>query len=170
LTESAKERRMGLVKPARVYVETSVWSFQFADDAPVLRDITQQFFKEARQSIFELYSSEVVIGELRRAPEPLRSSLITFHDEFAPTVLDISDEALRLSKEYLDRHLVPERYDNDALHIAIATVTGLDFLVSWNMKHIVKDHTRDRVNATNLLSGFGELKIRVPGEITQDVD
>jgi hypothetical protein len=167
---SDKKISIGVVKPLRVYVETSVWGSPFDDDAPMLTEITQQFFKEARLGFFELYSSEVVVGELRRAPESRRSKMIGLHDKLSPTVLGITAEALELSKEYVARQLIPERYDNDALHIAIATVAEIEFLVSWNFKHIVKDQTRDRVNATNLLAGFREVKIRVPGEIIKNVD
>ncbi len=54
---------------------------------------------------------------------------------------------------------------NDALHIAIATVNGIDILVSWNFVHMVNLNTRTKVNAINLLNDYGEINIVSPYEL-----
>lgn len=80
-------------------------------------------------------------------------------------VLEVSKEALTLAAEYIKQGLIPERFENDALHIAIATVYDLDYLLSWNFEHIVKVKTKRMVNLVNLSSGYRELEIISPPEL-----
>jgi len=153
---------MNASKTPRVYVETSVWSFQFADDAPEKREITRQFFEEARRGLFELYASDVVVQELRAASEPRRAQLFALLDEVGPTLLDVSAAAVELSQEYIRAGAIPERYANDALHVAVATVEDMDIVLSWNMKHIVRSKTRRQVHGINLVAGYHEIEISTP--------
>lgn len=60
---------------------------------------------------------------------------------------------------------MPEKFINDALHIAIATVNGIDTVVSWNLEHIVKLKTIVEVNKINLKNGYKQIFIVTPEEI-----
>ena len=69
-------------------------------------------------------------------------------------------EIQELSQSYFSRKAVA--IVEDAIHIAVATVSGIDVLVSWNFKHIVNLKTKREVNAVNLLNGYGQLEIVEP--------
>jgi len=162
---------MNANKIPRIYVETSVWNFEFAEDAPEKQAITRQFFVEARKGAFELYASDVVLQELRAASEPRRSQLLRFLDTVGPSLLDVSPAAIELGQEYVRVGAVPERYANDGLHVAVATVEEMDIILSWNMKHIVKSATRRKVHGINLLAGYHAIEISTPEmEISADAE
>ena len=63
--------------------------------------------------------------------------------------------------------MVPVRKRNDALHIAIAAVNGLDVLVSWNCKHIVRYKTKKLVNIINEIAGYKRLEFNTPREVIE---
>jgi len=60
--------------------------------------------------------------------------------------VNISTEVENLTQVYINEGLIPEKYENDALLIALTSVYSLDILVSWNFKHLVKKKTRIGVN------------------------
>ncbi|MBI5479971.1 MAG: PIN domain-containing protein [Deltaproteobacteria bacterium] len=152
----------------RVYVETTVWNFVFAQDAPEHRDATQRFFDQVRAGGFEVYVAKVVLDEVAAAPAPRRSELAQLISEIAPAVLESSAEAETLAAELVALGMVPPKYANDALHIAIAVVENMDLLVSWNFRHIVRVKTRRVVGAAARLGGYRELEICTPEEVIDE--
>jgi len=153
-----------------VYLDTSVWNFQYAEDALDKEAITRQFFEQARQGDFDLYSSDIVVQELQEAPKPRRIQLMAFYDQVGPTVLDVTAQAVALSEQYMRAGVIPEKHVADALHVAIASVQDIDIILSWNMKHMVKWKTRREVNGINLLAGYDEIEIVTPEELINDDD
>lgn len=152
----------------RTYVETSVWNFVFADDAPKERDATRDFFEKVRHGDFEVFVSSVVLAEVNNAPEPKRAELLRLIDEVAPTILPTSEEASELVAELIRSGAVPAKYDSDAAHIAIAVVANMDILLSWNFKHIVRSKTRALVAAASHVAGYKEMEIACPEEVIYD--
>ena len=63
--------------------------------------------------------------------------------------VESSDQVENLAKVYVDKGIIPKKYYNDALHIAIATKYKMDAIVSWNLTHIVKFKTKFQVKAIN---------------------
>ena len=63
------------MRKLKLYLDTSVWSFFFADDAPEKRDVTKDFFDLVRQGQYEVFISGVVVKEINDAPEPKRTQL-----------------------------------------------------------------------------------------------
>ena len=74
-------------------------------------------------------------------------------------------DALELAEQYVRSGVIPEKYRDDAFHIAIACTNGLQYLLSWNFEHIVKLKTKRIVNLINLTSGYREIEIVTPGEL-----
>lgn len=70
-----------------------------------------------------------------------------------------------LAKVYIERGVFPERYVDDALHVAITTFYEVSYLVSWNFEHLVKVRTRKWVNSVNTLEGFREIEIVSPQQL-----
>ena len=83
--------------------------------------------------------------------------------------LEITEEIKMLANKYIEQGIIPLKYEDDALHIAIASVNGLDIIVSWNFKHIVKAKTKREVAGINLLLGYKEIDIYSPWEVVNDV-
>ena len=76
-----------------------------------------------------------------------------------------SFDALALARAYVARGVVPQRYVNDARHIAVAVCSEMDVAVSWNLQHIVKMRTIRLVNQTNLEYGLPAIRIHTPPEV-----
>jgi hypothetical protein len=68
----------------------------------------------------------------------------------------------------MEQKIVSKKYEDDALHIAIATVLEVDVLVSWNFKHIVNLDKIRKFNAVNLLYGYKTIEIRSPREVIEN--
>lgn len=79
-------------------------------------------------------------------------------------------EAEELANRYSERQIVPKRYFTDALHIAVATVGGVDILVSWNFRHIVRFDKIRMFNAASREAGYKPIEIYSPREVTRHED
>ena len=153
----------------RVYVETSVWSLAFAEDAPDYRVDTLAFFQRCRERSVEPVISPVVLDELDRANPPLRDEIRTLVHEIGPSVVSFDDDAARLAAAFLREHAVPASKPEDAKHVAIAFAAELDVLVSWNFRHIVSVRRADRFNAVAILEGFFKpVRVASPAEVFDD--
>jgi hypothetical protein len=75
------------------------------------------------------------------------------------------DESEHLAEQYIKEGAINRSSEEDALHIAIATVNKVDVLVSWNFKHIVNLDRIRKYNAVNLKYGYSIIEIRSPREI-----
>ena len=62
-------------------------------------------------------------------------------------VLKLDDEARELARAFVERRLIPEKMLEDAFHVAIATTQGMDFLLTWNCRHIANAEFMDRLEA-----------------------
>lgn len=147
------------MKKLKLYIETSVWNFLFADDAPDKQQDTVRFFNAIKNDDFELYISEMVITEITRARDPIRSKLLSMVSEFEPEELEVTPEIRRLAAKYSEAGFLPKKAYEDLVHAAVATVNNMDFLVSWNLKHIAKLRSIVEINAVNIMEGYRELKI-----------
>jgi hypothetical protein len=78
----------------------------------------------------------------------------------------VGEEALNLLAAYEVHAVLAPRLRADMLHIAVATVAGVDLLVSWNFKHIVRFDKIRLFNAVNLEQGYNPLSIHSPREVT----
>ncbi|MCI0365630.1 MAG: hypothetical protein L0Y44_10715 [Phycisphaerales bacterium] len=153
----------------RVYIETSVWSFVFADDVPDYRRDTLAFFDRVRSGKIEPVVSVIVLQELARSDPPLRKNLMALVGEIHPTVIGVTDELNRLADAFVHHGVVPRGKPEDAAHVAAAFVEELDVLVSWNFKHIASVRRADRFNAVATLEGFLKpLRIVSPAEVLFD--
>lgn len=114
----------------KLYLETSVWNFYFAEDAPEKRQITWQFFNQLDD--YDLFVSEVVFQEIEQAPATKRQILLDLVDKYSPTELKITAAIPALAQRYRTEGALPEKSIADSLHAAIATVSEMDALISWN--------------------------------------
>lgn len=108
--------------------------------------------------------SDIVLGEIGNTPDKsLRDKLMNAVSNF--TILDATQECKDLALEYISYNIVTQESANDVLHIAIASIFEMDFLISYNFEHIVKVKTIDMITAVNLIKGYKTPRIVIPDEV-----
>ena len=143
-----------------IYADTSVFGGVFDTE---FSDASKQFFKEIDSGRFILVTSAVVAAEIDPAPEHIREFFAKYADH--GTIAEVSNEALDLQSKYIDAGVVTKKSLNDALHVAIATVSSCDLIVSWNFKHIVHFDKIPKYNAVNILNDYQSIGIYSPLEV-----
>jgi len=154
---------------AKVYVETTVVSYLTArrtrDPVAVAHQtLTRRWWKRRRR--FDLYCSQSVIGEVgagdttaaRRRLDALKGV----------PLLDINEAVNALAAAIAQEAALPKKANEDALHIALATVHGMDYLLTWNCKHIANAAIRNVVAAVAYDHGYGAPVICTPEELMED--
>lgn len=101
--------------------------------------------------------------ELAAAPGELKNRLLEAVAGFS--VLQMTAEADSLAREYVARGVFPERYLDDAMHVALASVNGIGYLLSWNFRHLVKVRTRRLVALINTMKDYQPVEIIAPPEL-----
>jgi hypothetical protein len=71
-----------------------------------------------------------------------------------PKVLPITSEVESLARAYIEAGVLPERRETDAQHVAVATCFQLDYLVSWNHRHLTRPMKRLQYESVNRLHGY----------------
>jgi len=145
----------------RIYVDTSVIGGCFD---PEFSAASRKLFDEFRTGKHLLIVSEITVAELERAPEVVREILASVPAENKRTI-EPPAETDRLATLYLASGVLPKWCWTDAQHIAAATLSDVDVLVSWNFKHIVNLRRIRGYNAVNAGLGYQQLEIRTPQEI-----
>lgn len=148
-------------KPLRVYADTSVFGGCFDDE---FKAESVRFFDEVRQGQFVVVVSNVTLDELELAPDPVRGVLAGLPPEQVE-IVSTSPESDGLRKAYLEAAVVGPASRNDAAHIAVATVSGVDLVVSWNFKHIVHFEKIRGYEGVNSLRGYRSPRIYSPREV-----
>jgi len=126
------------VKPT-VYVENSVVSYLTARRSQKNvrvaghQDITREWWNTKRHE-FELYASAVVVEEASDGNATAAAARLEIIAQL--TLLEVTQEARDLAAILLRETRIPAKATADALHIATAAVHGVDYLISWNCKHI----------------------------------
>ena len=151
------------MRNVRLYLDTTVASAYFDARAPDRQRLTREFWNE-RLPAFEPVVSAIVLKEIQDTPdESKRMGMGELIVGFEALAFD--EEAYALAREYVARGVFPERYESDANHVAIAVVNGVDYLASWNFRHLVKVATRREVNLVNALEGYRSIEIVAPPEV-----
>ena len=81
------------------------------------------------------------------------------------TILSISDDIEELVKEIIQKGAINASYSEDAYHIAIALLNEMDFLLSWNFRHIVRKKTKDIIRMIGSLKKLRQIEILTPAEL-----
>lgn len=144
----------------RVYADTSVFGGVFDDEFAAS---SRMFFDQVASGRFILVTSALVQAELDVAPDEVRQLFdeMIIRAEITP----ISEVAQRLEQAYLAAGIVTAKWATDALHVALATVSGCELIVSWNFKHIVHFEKIPLYNAVNTLEGYRAVAIYSPREV-----
>jgi predicted nucleic acid-binding protein len=152
-----------------IYLETTIFNFPFVDDAPQYKADTIRLFEEIKAGKFIPFTSQYVTHELEKTKEENRlTEMKSLISDYSITVLSDSGEVEQLANLYVSAGIIPDKYATDALHIAVATVAGLDCIVSLNFKHIVKHKTMIETELINAREGYKRIFIHTPAEVIND--
>lgn len=143
------------MKPT-VYLETTIPSYVTGRTSRDLvtaahQEITQTWWDDHRDE-YDLYISVPVLDEARAGdPDAAQRRLNLIKD--VPTI-EVTDEVIALSRRLATDLILPEAADVDSLHIAIAAVGGMDYLLTWNLKHIANATLRKRIDSVCRSQGY----------------
>jgi predicted nucleic acid-binding protein len=154
------------VRKAEVYVETSVWGAAADVEPASYRAAAQRLL--SRTGDFSFFISQTVLREVGEAPPSIRNVVERLIKKVNPVPLVINDEVFSLAEEYVKRGLFAPRYRNDAVHVALASSYAVDYLVSYNFRHIVAVSRRRLIQATNVILGYESPEIVSPEELAYE--
>ena len=149
-------------KTNRVYSDTSVIGGIVDSE---FSEHSKRFIKFAKSGLFTLVVSPVIDDEIFTDDTPSQvireyESLLKFCE-----IARVTQESLELQQAYLKEKILTSKWEDDALHVAVATVHECDLIVSWNFKHIVNFQKIPLYNAVNKLLGYNEIQIYSPLEL-----
>jgi predicted nucleic acid-binding protein len=160
------------VRPS-VYVETTIVSYLVGwlnqNDLQVAahQELTRRWWTTRRDE-FELYASAAVIDEASDGDPVLAAERLQFLK--ALPLLRVTHEALDLKSELLRRTQIPGKAETDALHIAIAAVHGMEYLATWNCRHIANAVTLPLVYEVCRAEGYEPPLVCTPHELLGEND
>jgi hypothetical protein len=126
-----------------------------------------KLFREITEGKYEPYTSDAVIDELWRCEEPKQSKMTGLLKEYGIITLPADESADELADVYVREGIIPLKYRQDGVHIALTSIHGLDFIVSYNFKHIVKRKTIEMTEIINYREGYKKIGIYSPSEVVE---
>ena len=155
----------------KVYVETTVISDATAlptnDLALVGRQVaTREWWKTAAQR-FDLFVSPIVRREAAKGDAEAAKRRLEALSSLPE--LELTVETSVLAQKLVDAKAVPAKFKEDALHIAIAAVEGMDYLVSWNFRHITNAQMIPRIKKVCTDNGYTCAEICTPQMLQEEV-
>ena len=149
------------MKTIRVYLDTSVIGGCFDEE---FKTASWQLIQDLATGRLQGVLSDLLLQELSGAP-PEVADIVHSKTDIMWEWIERTEEVLALAQAYMDAGIVSERFRSDCEHVALASVSEVDLLVSWNFKHIVRYDKIRMFNAVNLAQGYRTLDIRSPLEV-----
>ena len=157
--------RKKVMKKLRLYIDTSVLGGIFDTEDTQRVNTAETLLQSIKDGIYEGFISRLTIEEVFAAPDKIHETLQNKISNASLNILEETEESLSLAEAYLTDGAIPEKYRDDARHIAIGVVNELDYIISWNYKHMVNIAVRRRVNSTNIRMGYNLIEIISPEEV-----
>jgi hypothetical protein len=148
----------------RVYVDTSVFGGVFDE---LFSMPSRRFLDYVRQERYIILISSITFDELQGAPDHVRR-LIEEMPDGSYEEITIDQEVIKLAEAYIAADALGSSMENDALHVAAATVAKADAILSWNFKHIVNFDRILKFNGVNIMNGYAQIPIHSPLEMAYD--
>lgn len=153
-----------------VYLEATLISYLVARPSRDLlvaahQQATQDWWSDRRRE-FECYISQVVIDEAAAGDPQEAKKRVAIIGEFP--VLEVTEEAESLAAAIMAAGVIPSRAVRDAAHIAVATVSHVDYLLTWNCKHPANAQIIRRISVVCNSRGYDMPVICTPEELMGD--
>jgi len=150
-----------------VYIETSIISYLTARPsrdllASAWQKITVDWWDSQRDR-FELFASDIVIEEAGKGDNVAAGRRLETLTGIS--LLSITDEVILFSETLIKAGAVPKKAIGDSLHIALSAVHGIDYLLTWNYRHIDNAETKPIIRSVCLVNRYGYPEICTPQEL-----
>ncbi|MEH2056494.1 MAG: type II toxin-antitoxin system VapC family toxin [Nostoc sp.] len=150
-----------------VYIETSIVGYLTARPSNNLilmanLEATREWW-DRRRNQFMLYISQVVLDEVAQGDTEIATKRLEIVRDFP--LLEVSEAVQNLAAQFLAKSSLPPKAADDALHIAAATVYGLDYLLTWNCKHIANAQIQKKLAQISLDAGYELPTLCTPYEL-----
>ena len=152
------------MKKPRLYVDTSV--FGGIQDIEFKHE-TELLFEMIKNNHITCVYSDLCELQLENASEKVIKHFLSLN-ETQTEFVEITEEINLLAEQYISENVVGKTSIDDCRHIACATVNKVDYLVSWNFKHIVNVFRIRGYNSVNLKNGYSHLEIRSLKDIVEN--
>ncbi len=154
----------------KIYLETSIVSYLTSEPSRDIvtaarQQITREWWQSRRQ-MFDLYISEFVLREAGAGDARAASSRLAALEGMPE--IRLTENAVQLAEELVRRGPLPSKAALDALHIAAAVDGGMDYLLTWNFKHLANAAMRSKIDDVCRLFGYVPCVICTPEELSQE--
>ena len=153
------------MKKIRLYMDTSVLGGLFDIEDQKRVDTAESLIKLIKNESFEGFISFLTLEEMVKAPYEIREKLRDTVTESGLKILEETEECIELANAYVNNEILPAKYRNDARHIAIGVYHEVDFIVSWNYRHMVNITVKRLISSINLRMGYKPIEIISPEEV-----
>jgi len=156
------------VKPS-VYVETTIVSYLGARPSRNLivrahQELTRRWWRQ--RAAFQIFASPLVVEEARRGDSAARSRRRRLLRGLP--LLEITDDSRAVARRLLEAGPLPEQAEIDALHIGVAAVHGMEYLVTWNCRHIANARMRPQIEEVIRGSAYEPPILCTPEELLEE--
>ncbi|HAO10796.1 MAG TPA: DNA-binding protein [Planktothrix sp. UBA8407] len=153
-----------------VYIETSILGYLTARSTKNLiiaanMEITRDWW-ELRRNAFTLYTSEAVLDEVANGDPAIAAQRLEILRDFP--LLALNQSVQGLAAQFLAISNLPPKANIDAIHIAAATVHGMNYLLTWNCKHIANAQIQGKLAEISLNFGYVLPVLCTPNELMGD--
>jgi len=154
----------------KIYLETTIISYLAARPSKDLitaahQQVTRDWWQNRRRD-FDLFSSQLVIQESSAGDAAVAQARLQLLSDIS--LVQVSVDCVSLARALVEKGPIPEKAAVDALHIAIATVHGMDYLLTWNCKHIANAEMQKAVKRICRNAGYEPPVICTPEELSGD--
>ncbi len=150
-----------------VYIETTILSYLVSRPSRDIivaarQELTREWWDHSRPG-FDCVLSQIVLDEIA-AGDPAHAAK-RLDQASSLGALAVNGPCLELAKLYLDRGYVPKSEIRDALHIAVAVIWKVDYLLTWNCKHIANAHALRQLRKFSENQGHEFPQVCTPEEL-----
>ena len=158
------------MKKLKIYLDTSVISYLFADDTPEKKSHTLTLWNDIIDDKYDIFISTTTVSEIEACKEPKREMMLEKIRMIKFNILSETKEVTELANEYIKNNVLSSSNFDDCLHISFAVINECDLIISWNFKHLVNYKTIKNVKIVNSINNYKEIGIISPTMIIEEGD
>jgi len=153
------------MRKPKIYLETSAISHLEQPEKPSEQAYSIAMFERIKAGDYMVYLSSVVFDEINLCPHERRSALLQHVTGITYEDIPVDDTVEALADRIIERGYLPKRSVRDSQHIAAAIITGCDYIVSWNMKHMANVKTNKNIRHIIIDEGYKDIMLVPPSMI-----
>ncbi len=153
---------------ATVYAETTVFSFYHdaRDASAYRRRITRDWWRTQRR-YYDVFASYFVLREAAYGGYPGSQKVTALVRR--QTMLDVPEDISGIIRVYIENHVMPAGDAGDAAHLAVASYYGIDYLLTWNCRHLANANKFEHIRKVNRRLGLLTPELVTPEQLFREV-